>query len=116
MLSTLLFLLGCGPSPLAAQVTAKELHGLTSQGEVHIIDVRTPEEFNAGHVPGAINIPLNTVPDNVNAFKHNETYVICRSGGRSGQAQSLLAKQQVTVTNVTGGTQAWIQAGYDIQK
>lgn len=56
-----------------------------------IVDVRTPQEFAAGHFEGAINIPLNTIEANLEEFKgHDQVVVYCRSGARSGNAKSIL--------------------------
>ncbi len=56
-----------------------------------LVDVRTPEEFSYGSVEGAVNIPLNEVPDQVEKFKgKNGVVVFCQSGGRSGSAKHFL--------------------------
>ncbi len=58
---------------------------------VFLVDVRTPAEFSAGSVKGAINIPLNKVPGQLSKFKGKKNIVVfCRSGNRSGQAKSIL--------------------------
>ena len=82
-----------------------------------IVDVRTPEEFAAGHVPGAINRPLD---DLHNAIPELETYeavfFICRTGGRSSRAcrqVEVLGWQHAY--NVDGGFEAWRSAGYDVE-
>ena len=67
-----------------------------------LVDVRTPEEFKEGSVPGAINIPLNTVPDQLSKFKGKDAIVVfCRSGNRSGQAKEILERNGVS--NVYNG-------------
>lgn len=80
-----------------------------------VVDVREPDEYAAGHVPGAVLVPLGTVPDHVDAFTgEGPTYVICKSGGRSMRACEFLAAQGVDgleVVNVAGGTMAWITSG-----
>lgn len=59
-----------------------------------IIDVRTVEEFAEGNVPGSINIPLDTVADNVDKFKYDVPVVLCcRSGKRSQNAMEWLQSQ-----------------------
>ena len=58
-----------------------------------LIDVRTPEEYAGGHVPGSVNLPLNTLEDGVcDAVTDTETpvFLYCRSGNRSTQATALL--------------------------
>lgn len=56
------------------------------------MDVRTPEEYAGGHVPGAINIPLDEIQNRLDEFKDMPKPVVayCRSGARSGMAASIL--------------------------
>lgn len=63
-----------------------------SQKEVTLIDVREPFEFAMGHAPGAVNIPLGTVPSRIDEFRKMPQPVVlyCRSGNRSGQAAMYL--------------------------
>lgn len=70
-----------------------------------VVDVRTPEEFEEGHVPGSRNIPLNELPFRVHEFKQMEPPIIlcCRSGARSGQALAYLAAQGVHGAENGGG-------------
>lgn len=56
-----------------------------------LVDVRTPAEFSAGSVKGAVNIPLDKVPNQLSKFKNKKSIVVfCRSGSRSDQAKSIL--------------------------
>jgi len=96
-----------------SEVTVAELAAALEAG-AHVIDVRETDEYVAGHVPGAIHVPLGTVPDSVDAFRGEATYVICKSGGRSMRACDFLAQQGVTVANVAGGTMDWIASGRDV--
>ncbi len=67
-----------------------------------LVDVRTPEEFAAGSVKGAVNIPLDEVEARISEFQgKGEIVVFCRSGSRSSQAMSILNEHGVT--NVTNG-------------
>lgn len=77
-----------------------------------VIDVREPDEYVEGHVPGAQLIPLATVPDNLDRFlTDGTTYVICKSGGRSMRACEFAADRGYDVVNVAGGTSAWMASG-----
>ena len=78
--------------------------GLLSKGAI-IVDVRTPEEYKAGHIDGARNIPLDQIKTKVPELKKTGKPVItcCRSGARSGMAKSQLAAAGIEVYN--GG--AW---------
>jgi rhodanese-related sulfurtransferase len=89
---------------------------LASGGRV--VDVREPGEYAEAHVPGAVLVPLGTVPEHVEAFiGDGPTYVICRSGARSMRACEFLAEQGIDgldPVNVAGGTLAWIASGREV--
>lgn len=83
-----------------------------------LFDVRNPHEFAEGHVPGARNIPLDQVNDRLSDFsthQDQEIYLICRSGGRSGQAGRILDGHGYRTVNIMGGTMGWINAGYPVE-
>lgn len=74
-----------------------------------IIDVRTPEEFSAGHIEGAHNIPLDQIDVALKVIKDPNAplYLYCRSGARSGSATKFLqSKGYANVTNM-GGIMSW---------
>lgn len=72
------------------------------QNDAFLVDVRTPQEFAEGHVPGSVNIPLDEVSNQVSKFKNKTNIIVfCRSGNRSGQAKTIL--KQNGFTNVTNG-------------
>lgn len=81
----------------------------------YVLDVRRPDEYEEGHVPGAALIPLDEL-----ATRHAELpadqplLVICRSGARSAQAVQALLAAGYDATNVAGGTLAWIDAGQPV--
>ncbi len=78
-----------------------------------VIDVREPDEYIAGHVPGAVLIPLGEVPERAAEVPADRTvYLICAKGGRSMRAAEHLAGLGRDVVNVAGGTTAWIEAGH----
>ena len=86
---------------------------------VELVDVRQPEEFVGGRVPGALNIPLGELDKSSDSLASYQTiYVICLAGGRSAQAcQKLSAKfPDKRIVNVEGGTNAWIGAGFPVEK
>jgi rhodanese-related sulfurtransferase len=75
-------LLGFGP-----KVNIKEL---MASGAL-VVDVRTPAEYKDGHVKGAINLPLQTLGNNLNKLKKDQVIITCcRSGSRSGTAKRML--------------------------
>jgi rhodanese-related sulfurtransferase len=70
-----------------------------------LVDVREPEEYAAGHVPGSVNLPLSQIQkaENVLLNKSAPLFVYCLSGGRSGRAVAILTSMgYVAVTNIGG--------------
>lgn len=70
-----------------------------------LLDVRTPEEYRGGHIPGSRNLPLDALQGigTVAPDKSTPLYVYCRSGARSGQAATLLQRMGYSrVTNIGG--------------
>ena len=78
-----------------------------------LLDVRERDEWDAGHVDGAVWIPLSEVPGRLDGAARVRTrwYIICRSGNRSGRCAMWLNGQGVDSVNVAGGMQAWARAG-----
>lgn len=96
------------------EVSTAELEAALAAGAV-VVDVRETDEYESGHVPGAVHVALGTVPDNVAAFQHDgDVYVVCRSGARSMRACEFLAQQGVEAINVAGGTLDWIAGGRSV--
>ncbi|RCK75989.1 MAG: Rhodanese-related sulfurtransferase [Candidatus Ozemobacter sibiricus] len=106
------------------QVTVQELKALLERPSAEaaaavLIDVREPEEFAAGHVPGARNIPLSEVARRSAELPAGATvFVICQVGGRSAVACQMLAGRLpgARVVNVEGGTSAWQAAGFPLER
>ena len=72
---------------------AAELQNIINDN-AFLVDVRTPGEFAEGHVEGSVNIPLDTIPYQLEQFKDkNNIVVFCRSGMRSAQAKGFLDQQ-----------------------
>jgi rhodanese-related sulfurtransferase len=83
----------------------------------YVLDVREPEEYDAGHVPGAVLMPLATVPVRHHELPREQTiYIICQTGGRSFTAASWLMQQGYDVRNVAGGTSDWMSSGFEVQR
>ncbi len=94
-----------------SEVNVDELESALVSG-ARLIDVREPAEYETAHVPGAVLIPLGTVPDALDQFATDATnYLICRTGARSYRACEFLADQGLDVVNVEGGTTAWVISG-----
>jgi len=95
---------------------------LSSDPSITLLDVRTPVEFNAAHIDGSINIPLDQL-DPLNLLKNNylpkqrNVYLLCQRGSRATQAAILFEKQGLNNTLVVeGGVSAWIDAGYKVNQ
>ena len=80
----------------------------TTAGAV-LLDVRNPEEYASGHIPGSISIPLAALPARYNELGAPDTplFVHCLSGGRSGQAVSFLKSVGFTNVKNIGGINAY---------
>ena len=102
------------------QITVKELLQLVSEPKpLQILDVRRPPEYQNGHVPRALTAPLLSLQEHVGTLELDPakpTAVICAGGYRSSAATSILQQHGFSnLLNVTGGTSAWIDAGYPVE-
>ncbi|GAA3601959.1 rhodanese-like domain-containing protein [Marihabitans asiaticum] len=81
-----------------------------------MLDVREPDEWTAGHAPGAVHIPLGELSTRTEELPSVDggLPVVCRSGGRSGRAVEWLRGNGFEVRNVAGGMQAWQGAGKEM--
>jgi len=99
----------------------RDLHSVHKQlksGEV-ILDVRNPDEFSSGHIPGAINIPLPELPQRQAELKsHSRIYIHCKRGGRAKTARDVLvnAGYDNLVTIEDAGMDLWIESGFPVAK
>jgi rhodanese-related sulfurtransferase len=100
------------PVALGTEQARTRLHELT------VIDVRTPAEYASGHLPGALNIPLDHIrralPDIRHAAERGDVLVVCASGARSENACKLLAEEGIATATLAGGTGAWAADGHDL--
>lgn len=79
-----------------------------SKQAINLIDVRETDEVAAGKIPGAINIPLGLLEFRMSELDKSKEYImVCRSGGRSGQATRFLENQGYKVANMDGGMLDW---------
>jgi rhodanese-related sulfurtransferase len=93
------------------RVSAAALAAYREQGQVPVlIDVRTPDEFASGHVPGSINLPLDQLATRgaeLAAYADGPIFLICEKGGRSLAAAQTLARRGLHPVSVDGGMSAW---------
>jgi glyoxylase-like metal-dependent hydrolase (beta-lactamase superfamily II)/rhodanese-related sulfurtransferase len=102
-----------------AQMPVDELHDLIAEGaNLQVVDVRRPGEYEVGHVPGAINITLAHLEEELATLDSDHpTAVICASGYRSSAATSILERRGFShLFNIVGGTNAWITAGHPVDQ
>ena len=108
------------PVDSITQVSVNELNEKLAAGDdLQVVDVRRPAEYGDGHVPRALNAPLATldrIAEELPFERDKPTAVICAGGYRSSAAASLLEQLGFTnLLNVSGGTGAWINAGYPVE-
>ncbi|MBN9109746.1 MAG: rhodanese-like domain-containing protein [Pseudonocardia sp.] len=94
------------------QVKEIDVDGFASARDgFEVLDVRSPEEFASGHVPGAVNVPLPGLGAVAGRFAGQRVFVICQSGGRSATAARTLTAAGADATSVAGGTAGWLESG-----
>lgn len=106
-------------APGARETTAKQLHSmLDHNGKVLVIDVRTPSEYAKGHIPGAINIPINELAEKLHQLhvsKDTTIVTMCDHGGRSSRAALELQQMGYKTTSYCR-IDSWQKDGYQIKK
>jgi rhodanese-related sulfurtransferase len=101
-------------------ISPRQLADLYKNGQIDLIDVRTPVEFRELHATDARNVPLDRLDPVAlmqarNGSKDEPLYLICRSGSRGRQAcEKFLAAGFTHVVNVEGGTLAWAEGGLPV--
>lgn len=103
-----------------SNVGVDEFQTFIANPVVQLLDVRTRDEFDEGHIAGATLVDVNdsTFVDQAMAVidKQRPVAVYCRSGRRSARAANLLTNQGCQVTNLVGGVMAWQDAGKELVK
>ena len=95
------------------EIDPAEAKRLADAGDVILVDVREPAEWEAGHAPGAVHIPLGTLADGPPPGG-NRIVAVCRSGARSGRATAALREWGYEAVNLRGGMQAWAESGLPV--
>ena len=114
LISLLLLLTGCGGNAADGsyqQITQEEAKEMMDTQEVIILDVREQDEYDSGHIPGAMLLPAGTIDEATAADaipeKDSTVLVYCRSGNRSKTASSTLADLGYTNIYEFGGINTW---------
>lgn len=113
LLLIILVLTACGNTGYK-NVSTEDAKQLIDNNEIVVLDVRTPDEFQGGHIPNATLIPLQELENRLNEIDKGKTYlVVCRSGNRSAQASEILSSNGFeNIYNMTGGMNNW---AYEIE-
>ncbi len=95
-----------GGATLTMDKARPEIEGDQS---IRLIDVRTAEEYRAGHIPGSRNIPLNRLDEIEKSYPDRDAklFVYCLSGGRSASASAYLSRIGYTNVYNIGGITSW---------
>ena len=103
---------------LGPEVAVDVVFDLVAREQVVVIDVREDFEYTAGHIPGAIWLPLGELAERTDEVPTDVPVILaCRSGNRSGQAYQFLKQRGfVNIHNMTGGMNAWTAAGFEVEK
>jgi len=103
---------------VVAQVEPADIADRVRNGEVTVIDVRAESEWDAGHLPGVVNIPLGSLPGRLDEIPADRPVVLqCQGGGRSAIATSILQANGFSdAANLAGGFRAWKAAGLPLEQ
>ncbi|MEO0030391.1 MAG: hypothetical protein RIS94_149 [Pseudomonadota bacterium] len=109
---------GFGKGSQHREVTAQELDAMLREGRAMVVDVREVDEFAAGHIPGAVNMPLSTFQPSQLPDPQGKALVLnCLGGKRSAMALDKCSVAQAAVdTHLAGGFGAWAQAGLPVER
>ena len=102
-------------------ISAKEAYHLLEKDDdnVTLLDVRTPQEFQSGHIPHAKLIPLDLLSDNLSKLKNEkekQIVVYCLTGSRSVRASRILESHGFTPINMSGGYVSWVKEKLPTEK
>jgi rhodanese-related sulfurtransferase len=115
LLGSVLLLAGCSSSSSAVDLSVSEFSSKVAEAGIITLDVRTPGEFNEGHIEGAklIDFQSGNFESEIATLDKTKTYAVyCRSGSRSGQAVKVMSDAGFTnIYNLDGGVIDWANAG-----
>lgn len=120
ILASVLLLAGCSTSSTAMDLSVSEFSSKVTESGIITLDVRTPGEFNEGHIEGAslIDFQSGNFENEIASLDKNQTYAVyCRSGNRSGEAVKVMTEAGFTkLYNLDGGVIDWASAGLPLVK
>lgn len=100
------------------KISVEQAQQATDGKNTQFIDVRTEAEYRSGHALNAVNLPLDSLAQNLAKLdKTKPVYVICQTGRRSQKGAEILQQNGFTdLYNIEGGTSAWEKAGFPVEK
>jgi rhodanese-related sulfurtransferase len=104
---------------VAANISPADLNARVQEGKAPlIVDVRTPEEFRSGHIPGAINIPHDKIAEHVGELRSEHGVALyCMVGPRARLGEQALRKAGLEeVLHIEGGLSAWQASGLPVER
>ncbi len=115
LISCFILLLACTQEPerkpmIVEDISAEKAHELIKEGNICIVDVRTPDEFNEAHIEGAVNIDVHNASfiQEIDKLDKSKIYLMhCKSGGRSGHALKFV-KGFTKIYHMDGGMLEWL--------
>jgi rhodanese-related sulfurtransferase len=102
----------------STDVSVQQAKQMIDRGDVLILDVRTQEEYDAGHIKNSTLIPVQVLDKRLNELPRDKKILVyCKAGGRSAQASQILVNSGFKeIYNMKGGITDWTNAGYDLIK
>ena len=91
-------------------ISPEEAREYLTNSNYQFIDVRTDGEYDSGHIPNSMHIPLHQIQDRmseIDSLKNKNIIAYCRSGARSSKATKILVKAGFDVLNLSGGVLSW---------
>ena len=120
ILASVLLLAGCTTSSTQMDLSVSEFSSKITEAGIITLDVRTPGEFNEGHIEGSVLVDFQSgnFENEIESLDKNKTYAVyCRSGNRSGQAVKVMSEAGFTnLYNLNGGVIDWANAGLPLVK
>lgn len=106
------------PLDLPVDIDVQTVSEIKDRDDVVVIDVREQWEYDEGHIPGVVHLPMDDVPGRLDEIPTDQTVVLtCRSGNRSNQVTKYLQENGFdNVHNMQGGIVAWQNAGFDVEQ
>jgi rhodanese-related sulfurtransferase len=102
--------------PVETELEPRRAAEMHHGGEAQLIDVRQESEWRAGHIAGALHVPLETLPERASEIGRDRPVIFqCRTGVRSAMATQAFRASGLEAFNLTGGLEAWVAEGLEIE-